>query len=556
MLLSVKEITEIQLLKGANIKAGKATMAEKVVEWVSVIESPVENFVRENEFVLTTGIGCYGDVREFMRFVEDVYDSGASVLAIATGRYIFEIPEEIIRYADKRGFTIIDIPWEIRFADIVHEVMSKLKDFRSNVMKRSEEFQQHLIQMIIEGRTLAQITKDIERELKKTLLIRNRKGEVVAGSACPEQVSLLWNQMNENVATQQSQHPIHTGLSKLENGDNQLLHLPIDSNGIHEGDFFILLKSDEELNEQEVTITEQVVVAAALWFTRSSAVKEAEIRMRNEFILKLARGDKMSTKHVDAHAEFFRFDLELPYVSIVGYPENLEDLIEQKKSSSKSMGTRLEQLSIYVREGLFYASENMQREILIAFEGDEVIIFLQSTDDSTADTVNQFLDLVERRFSHLLPGVIFSWGIGKHKKGKWYFKDNFQKGKAALDMGRKQRGVGKRTHFDDTRINRLLLNLAMVDEVQDVAMTTVYPLVEYDIKREMNLIKTFTVYTKNKGNVSQTARELNLHRQSLLYRLRKIESLTELSLVDPDDLFLLDFSIKIWTTGMLKKRKV
>ena len=76
------------------------------------------------------------------------------------------------------------------------------------------------------------------------------------------------------------------------------------------------------------------------------------------------------------------------------------------------------------------------------------------------------------------------------------------------------------------------------------------------MENEMYLIKTFTVYTKNKGNVSQTARELNLHRQSLLYRLRKIEALTKLSLIDPDDLFLLDLSIKIWTTGMLKKRKV
>lgn len=542
----------MQLLKGAIIKAGKETMTEKVVEWISVIENPVENFVRENEFVLTTGIGCYGDVGQFMRFVEDVYDSGASVLAIATGRHIFEIPEEVIQYAEKRGFTIIEIPWEIRFADIVHEVMSKLKDFKSNVMKRSEEYQQHLIQMIIEGRTLSHIIKNIEHKMKKTLLIRNRKGEVIAGSASTEHVTEIWNQMNENIEIQQSQHPIHTELSKLESGDNQLLHLPIDSNGIHEGDFFILLKLGEELNEQEITISEQVVVAAALWFTRNSAVKEAESRMQNDFILKLARGEKMSTKNIDSHAAFFRFDLELPYVSIVGHPENLEDLIQQKKRGSNSIETRLEQLSIYVREGLFYASEKMQREILIAFENDEVIIFLQSTDDSTADTVNQFLDLVERRFSHLLPGVIFSWGIGKHKRGNWHFKDNFQKGKSALDMGRKQRGIGKRTHFDETRINRLLMNLAMVEEVQKVAMTTVYPLVEYDINRQMDLIETFSAYTRNKGNVSQTARELILHRQSLLYRLRKIESLTELSLIDPDDLFLLDFSIKIWATGMLK----
>ncbi|MFB4166322.1 helix-turn-helix domain-containing protein, partial [Alteribacillus sp. JSM 102045] len=42
---------------------------------------------------------------------------------------------------------------------------------------------------------------------------------------------------------------------------------------------------------------------------------------------------------------------------------------------------------------------------------------------------------------------------------------------------------------------------------------------------------------RNRGNVSQTARELNLHRQSLLYRLRKIETLTGCNLVNSDDTF-------------------
>ncbi|MFB4166334.1 helix-turn-helix domain-containing protein, partial [Alteribacillus sp. JSM 102045] len=50
---------------------------------------------------------------------------------------------------------------------------------------------------------------------------------------------------------------------------------------------------------------------------------------------------------------------------------------------------------------------------------------------------------------------------------------------------------------------------------------------------------------RNRGNVSQTARELNLHRQSLLYRLRKIETLTGCNLVNSDDTFLIDLSIRL-----------
>ncbi|WP_369405119.1 helix-turn-helix domain-containing protein [Piscibacillus salipiscarius] len=58
---------------------------------------------------------------------------------------------------------------------------------------------------------------------------------------------------------------------------------------------------------------------------------------------------------------------------------------------------------------------------------------------------------------------------------------------------------------------------------------------------------------KYKGNVSQTARALNLHRQSLLYRLRNIEKLTKLSLVDADDSFLLEFSVRLWMLNQFKE---
>jgi purine catabolism regulator len=46
--------------------------------------------------------------------------------------------------------------------------------------------------------------------------------------------------------------------------------------------------------------------------------------------------------------------------------------------------------------------------------------------------------------------------------------------------------------------------------------------------------------------MSLTARKLNIHRQSLLYRLEKIEALTEMSLDDHQDLFLLEVSTRMY----------
>lgn len=552
MLLSVKEILDSHLFKTATLKTGNGTVGDKSIEWVSVIEGPVENFVRENEFVLSTGIDCQTP-EELLTFVKDVYDSGASALAIATGRYISTIPEEIICFAEENQFVIIELPWKIRFADIVHHIMNKLNELKQNDRKRSKDVLQHLIQKVLEGKTLEHITKYVELELNHSVLICNDKGEAIAGSAHQKDVFTLWTQLKKNTSLHESHHPMHSNIKILEKGNLKLFHLNIQSDSGHKGDFFILSESSKRLNEQEVTIAEQAVVAAALWFSRNSAVLEAERRMQNEFLMSLVKGERMSKEHVASHAAFFRYNLDLPYICIIGFPENLKDLINHNGNLTESREASLERMSIYIKEGMLYAAENVQRRLLFAYENDEVIVFLETSNSTTSDTVNQFLDLVERKLSHLLPGVIFSWGIGKEKDGIWHYTESYQKAKTALEMGRSQNGIGKRINFDETQINRLLLNLAMNEEVRAITISTVSPLVEYDKKRDMDLIHTCMVYNNNNGNVSQTARELNLHRQSLLYRLRKIESLTKLSLVDPDDLFLLNFSIKVWLTGVVKK---
>lgn len=554
MNLPVKEILAFPILRSATVKTGQRVLTDRVVEWVSVIENPVENFVRENEFVLTTGIGCNQDEEQLLRFVEDVYESGASALAIATGRHVFDIPPIVSRFAEDRNFILIEIPWEIRFADIVHEIMRHLMDDRIEQDERPKDIQQQLIQMILEGRTIQVIAAFIEAEIDKQVLIVNDKGEMVAGSANVTAVQSLWNEMKQNaVHVQESHHPRYSELRKVGRSGQQLYQFTIKSNGQFKGDFFILSTDENPLKRHELTIAEQAVVATSLWFSRNSAVMEAEGRMQNEFLLSLAIGKNMTTEHIQAHADLFKYDLELPYVCIVGLPENLGSLIFQQSTQSVSRKTDLEYMNSYIKDGIFYAADSINRRVLYAFKDDIILIFLETSVATTADTVNQFLDLVERRFLHLLPGVQFSWGIGKRVEGTANFKNSYQKAKAALDMGRGQVGIGKRTHFDDTQLSSLFVHLIANEEVKQILLSVISPLLAYDEGKGMDLIQTFSVYRKTSGNVSKTARELNLHRQSLLYRLRKIESLTGKSLVNPDDLFLLEFAVKLWSTGLVDK---
>ncbi len=80
---------------------------------------------------------------------------------------------------------------------------------------------------------------------------------------------------------------------------------------------------------------------------------------------------------------------------------------------------------------------------------------------------------------------------------------------------------------------RLLEKLAASPELSPFA-GLVQPLEDYDRERGSDLARTLAVYFDAGENASEAAERLFLHRNSLLYRLERIQNLTGLDLKDPE----------------------
>src|SRR5699024_1316335 len=118
-MLTVADVVQLDVMEGAKVLAAKERLSQRRVDWVSVIEIPVENFIRKNELVLSSAIGSGHDPALFCQFTRDVIQSGASALAVATGHYLRRVPEEAIQLAEEAKMPLIEVPWERRFSDIV-----------------------------------------------------------------------------------------------------------------------------------------------------------------------------------------------------------------------------------------------------------------------------------------------------------------------------------------------------------------------------------------------------------------------------------------------------
>ncbi|MCP3030908.1 PucR family transcriptional regulator ligand-binding domain-containing protein [Halobacillus sp. A1] len=556
--IHVEDVLQIPVMEPAKVLTGEKHLKEREIEWISVIETPVENFVRRNEFVLSTGIGCSDDPEALEGYVQDVIDSGASALAFATGRHIYKIPDRITTLASKHQFVLLEIPWDVRFGDVLHDVLSEISKRKRVEQQRTEEIRQELINCVLNGKGLQEIMKIVYENTTIPVAISDHNKLVRANYYFDGHMIDVLNgeaagdyELITSRETPFKDHPLYHYIEEYKIGEDSCYQLTILSNYKKQGYLLFKPESDTELTWSNLNILEHALTACALYFVKENAIEMTEIRLKDNFLLDLAKTDMEMDKQLQSKAQLLGYDLTKPYICLVGeirFKKKVDDHIGSSEQAimSSSMHSR----NYYIQKEVAHAGDVLKRRTMATFEDGEVIVFLEADDRPYVETTNQFLDLVERRLNELLAGINISWGISMHKDGIFVFHKSYNEAVTAYNIGRQQHEIGDRTFFSDTRMNRLLIALSHEKEIEQIVKNTLHKLIEYDQKRQTDLINTFIVYNKYNSNVSQTARALNLHRQSLLHRLRNIEQLTGLSLLNADDMFLLELSVRLW---MLKK---
>jgi purine catabolism regulator len=109
-------------------------------------------------------------------------------------------------------------------------------------------------------------------------------------------------------------------------------------------------------------------------------------------------------------------------------------------------------------------------------------------------------------------------------------------------VGRRLFGDGSVNLFGDLGVYRLLL---AVDpgEIKSFYLESVGRLAEYDRKHRGELLHTLEVLL-HYPTLSQTAQSLHIHRNTLLYRLQRIQELTNLNLEDGETRLTLHLALK------------
>jgi purine catabolism regulator len=178
----------------------------------------------------------------------------------------------------------------------------------------------------------------------------------------------------------------------------------------------------------------------------------------------------------------------------------------------------------------------------------DVIVALYPLENATqVSRVRRLIDEVRQQLASRTPSGVVGAGISHPVESLSGLREAYREAKDAISIANELGDRDKTTFYGDLKLFQLLLALKErnLDQLKRFYQDTLNNLVEHDDRKQGDLIRTLNGFFEANGNLAKAATDLDVHRNTLVYRLERIAELTNMNLDDPDNRLILHLALKI-----------
>ena len=181
-------------------------------------------------------------------------------------------------------------------------------------------------------------------------------------------------------------------------------------------------------------------------------------------------------------------------------------------------------------------------DLFIQHHYKNVIVFNRDTEIITVianKTEAEIRSILSEYIQHIkkeLPSDLHPFfGAGKLTKSIRCLYKSSNQARSICQLQRTGNIAGNLYFYPDLGLYRILMGIEDKDIISDFYSNTLKPIISYDKKKDSDLTCVLKTYLKNNGSVKDTASELFVHRNTINYKLKKIEELTNMDLSNVND---------------------
>lgn len=454
------------------------------------------------------------------------------------------LPDTTTEEARAHDLPILIVPAQNTLRDILQNVISLLLDRQKQTSERGMQLYRRLAEMSREGQGLAAMSEVMSQLTGKIIVVQDKRLETQAISRplsllVDETQLLRWLNQRDNLP------PIlrnRKAVTKVAQSYWQQL-LPIETEGhgmarlvspIISGDrargYVSVIGLADELDMLDTLTVEHGAAACALEMAKAKAISEAKKSLRGDFLEGLLAGT-LPQKEIE------RLESRLDHDT-----KQLHAILTFTWNSPNAPSLR--RLTTTIN---WLLTTHKRPALLHVYSEDHVCVFqaLKSSDGENMNTVKELEKRVREQLEAEFPEAQLVTGISGPAASLAEWPTVYEEAVQAMRLGQRLH-LNRLVDFHSLGIFQLLGQIEDIPTVRAFCTHVIGPLVQYDEEHRSSLVQTMDAYFAHHGNITQTAESLFIHRNTLLYRLDRIQELTGQNLNQADMRLAMHLALKLW----------
>ncbi|OJG75132.1 hypothetical protein RV12_GL001737 [Enterococcus quebecensis] len=175
-LLKIPRFSDLKLLTNP-------TKATTIVESIEISETPdVANFIPKKIFLLTTAMVYKDNQKDLISLIDSLKEQEAAGIGIKVGRFIEAIDPDVVAYANKINFPIVQIPNTRPLGALLHQLLNYLWDTKTEQLSYALDIQKRFSNLLIHDVSIARFIADFGKMINTPVILVSPYRKVIAHS--------------------------------------------------------------------------------------------------------------------------------------------------------------------------------------------------------------------------------------------------------------------------------------------------------------------------------------------------------------------------------------
>ncbi|WP_054940660.1 PucR family transcriptional regulator [Paenibacillus ihuae] len=509
MFLTVENAMSVYPFSEAKLVAGHSGI-NRMLKSVNIIDAPdFDSWAKEGDMFFTTAYVFKDRIEDAIQTIRTLKKRGSAGLGIKLGRFWSEMPPELIDEANRLGFPLIELPYPFAFSDQIDGLLKAEITRSTSILQTVVEKQKRLMQLALQQNNRGNPFEQISLVIGCPMVVVGGRGHI------------LYNDTSLSTVDLMKDWPWEPQVFRMYKEDAVLLRIPLSyQNGIIGFGLFVL--SPMQLDKTEENLFHQASEMLA-YYLGNMYQNGADSFLHQELGLMINRylraGTPIETvvQYADK-AGVYVFD-DLFVCILCALPNGSEmreeriDAIRQEMEFNPAIKLK-KGYHLSVDEGIF--------SIFPIFgTGDvtEIVSMLQ----------NCFLF---RDFGQ--PSFAISSGKDRPER----LLEAYNECRETLKLGARLQLKEKILQFETIQLAHLF-QFVPDDSMLQYCLRVLGPILESPTSYSYEMLLTLEAYVTNDANLVETAKQLFVHRNTVTYRLEKMNEILGVDFKKTNDMLKL-----------------